>query len=140
MRLAEAYSRREETLGVIRCDTFAAEIINPVVEFFYYNTVAKCALFQIIEQAIDKSHNLFSPNLYDANLCNRSTGSLEQILPEQEKMLRGTSMRILQCVVKHKLMDIGADPRLAGVTPLKTPYPAKRAGSAPTSLPVPVRL
>ena len=63
LRLAEAYSRREETLGVIRCDTFAAEIINPVVEFFYYNTVAKCALFQIIEQAIDKSHNLFSPNL-----------------------------------------------------------------------------
>ena len=49
-------------------------------------------------------------------------------------------MIILQCIVKHKLMDVDAGPRLAEVTPLKTPYPAKRAGSAPTSLPVPVRL
>ena len=61
------YSRREATLGgVIGCDTFAAEFINPVVEFFCYNTVAKCALFQIIKQAINKGHNLFSPDLSTA--------------------------------------------------------------------------
>lgn len=40
--------------GVIGCDSFAAEIINPVVDYFVFNTVAKYALFQIIEQAIDK--------------------------------------------------------------------------------------
>ena len=103
--------------GAIGCDTFAAEVINPVVDFFVYNTVAKYALFQIIEQAIDKGSFTSPPHSLDPiNPHQKLAGVLEHILPEEEKMLRTTNMRTLQCVVKHKLMDVDADVRLVAVT------------------------
>jgi len=116
--------------GVIGCDTFAAEIINPVVDFFVYNTVAKYALFQIIEQAIDKGRN-FSPSPNISAALIHAIGLLEHILPEEEKMLRTTSMRTLQCVVKHKLMDVDADLRLARVVPSQSPLSCEKGWFCP---------
>lgn len=60
-----------------------------------------------------------------------STGILEHILPEEEKMLRTTSMRTLQCAIKHKLMDVDADVRLVGVEPAQNPMSCEKGWFCP---------
>lgn len=79
-------------------DTFVSEIVSSGAGFINGNTIVKCGVFQIVEQAIDK-------------------GVLEKVLPEVEKTMRTTSAKSLQVAVKHKLMGVEADLRFVGMYP-----------------------
>lgn len=83
-------------------DSFVAELVSSGAGAVAGSVALKYGVFQLVEQAIDK-------------------GALEHLLPEEEKMLRTTSVKSLQVGIKHKLMGVDADLRFWGV------YPAKNA-------------
>ncbi|KAF8422860.1 hypothetical protein EV426DRAFT_604071 [Tirmania nivea] len=101
-----------DLLGAAVGDTFASTVVDPTTDFFVNNLAAKYALFQIIEQAVDK-------------------GILQHMFPEQEKMLKTTSMRTLQCAVKHKLMDVDANIQLFFPTNSINPFSSEKGWFCP---------
>lgn len=98
--------------GAVGCDQFAAEVVNPFVDFFVTNTVAKYLLFQIVEQAIDK-------------------GILDHILPEEASMITTTQMKTLKVLVKHKLLDTDAILRFIDPTPTDDKFNCDKGWFAP---------
>ncbi|KAI9765813.1 MAG: hypothetical protein M1840_007095 [Geoglossum simile] len=83
---------------IFGADSFISEVVGSGADFIVGNTIVKYGVFQIVEQAIDK-------------------GVLEHILPEEEKIIRTSNVKTLQVTVKHKIMGVDADIRLAGVYP-----------------------
>ncbi len=76
-------------------DHFISEVVFTGVDFIEGNTIVEHAIFEIVEQAIDK-------------------GVLEHVLPELQKIMRTTTAKTLQVCIKHKLMGVEADIRTHG--------------------------
>ena len=79
-------------------DSFISEVVSSGAATVVGNTALKYAVFQLVEQAIDK-------------------GVVERLLPEEERLLVTTGVRSVQTSVRHKLMGVDADLRFWSVYP-----------------------
>ncbi|KAI9863234.1 MAG: hypothetical protein M1824_000434 [Vezdaea acicularis] len=98
--------------GLLGADSFVAEIISSGAGVIVGSTIIKYGVFQIVEGLIDE-------------------GILEHLIPEEQKIIQTTSVKTMQCAIKHKLMGVDADIRLVGVYDAKNFFACEKGWFCP---------